>query len=159
MTEVSPEIEAITEACEALKLRFSQERDGYYVTFCIQPNEMPTGLATSPLGSRWMLAFVQIGADEKPIPKPVSADKKRKLQNANVMRSAIMCGDPGFQKFLSQKYRKQWRGALGQGQEQAADTLRAILGIGSRKEIGTDPEALAAWDRIDAEYAMWKRGE
>ena len=149
----------MTEACEALKIRYSQENDGMYVTFCIHPTEMPVGLATSPLRSRWMLALVQIGDDEKPIPKPVSAEKKKKVMNANVMRAAILCGEPQFQKFLSKRYGKQWRGALGTGNEQAADAMRAILKIDSRRDIATDPEALAEFDKLMAEFEMWKRGE
>lgn len=159
MNDISPEVEAITEACEAMQIRFSKETEGVYVTFCIQLDEVPAGLAVSKLRSRWMLAMVQIGDDEKPVPKPVAAAKKKNLQNSNVMRAAIMCGDPGFQKFLSLRYRKAWRGALGTGHEQAADAMRSILHIDSRRDIGTDPEALAGFDKLDAEYALWKRGE
>lgn len=156
MTDISPEVAAVTEACEALKIRYSQETEGMYVTFCIHPKEMPAGLATSNLRTRWMLAMVQIGDDEKPVPKPVSAEKKKRVQNHNVMMAAILCGEPTFQKFLSQRYSKQWRGALGTGRDQAADTLRNILKIDSRRDIAKEPEA---FEKIHAEYEMWKAGK
>ena len=142
------------EVCEALKIALKQEAEGILVTFRIQPEHLPAALLLGRIPSRWALAMVEIDDDEKPKPSPKkeAADKKR--QNANVMRAAILSEDPQFKTFLKQKYPKQWNANMG-----GPDTLRAVLGIDSRKKLATDDEALLQWDRLQAEYEMWKRGE
>ena len=53
--------------CEAKKHAYRQTQDGVVVSFVLHPHEVPDGLATAPLGSRYVLALVQIGDDEQPV--------------------------------------------------------------------------------------------
>jgi hypothetical protein len=53
--------------CEAKKHAYRQTQDGVVVSFVLHPNEVPDGLATAPLGSRYVLALVQIDENELPV--------------------------------------------------------------------------------------------
>jgi hypothetical protein len=75
------------------------------------------------------------------------------------MRAAIVCGEIGFQTFLKRTRSKEWRGALGEGATRAADAMRNVLGIESRKQLATDIDALDRFDKLMASYECWKRGE
>lgn len=55
--------------CEAKKFAYRQAKDGFVVSFVIHPNDMPDALSTAAIGSRWVLAMVEIGDDEKPVRK------------------------------------------------------------------------------------------
>lgn len=53
--------------CEAKKHAYRQTQDGVVVSFVLHPQEVPDGLATAALGTRYMLALVAIGDDEQPV--------------------------------------------------------------------------------------------
>ena len=153
-------LSTITETVELMKVSFVQHpRDGHCITFSIDPQQFPEELLKAPLGTRFMGALVRIDETEQPVPKTTPVEKKKRQQNANVMRAAIVCGEVQFQRFLQRRYSKFWKGALGEGQRQAADALRNILGVESRKDLAFSDEALAAFDKIHAEYELWKKGE
>jgi hypothetical protein len=146
-----------TATVEAVKIALKQEAEGILITFRIQPHDMPTQLLTAGIMARFALAMVEI--DDNELPKPADPERKTKaVQNRNVMRAAILCGEESFQTFLKKKYRKSWDASIGEGAAQAAECMRLVLNIESRKQIGTDPSALEAFDRLDAEYQLWKRG-
>jgi hypothetical protein len=146
-----------TATVEAIKIALKQEAEGILVTFRIQPDDMPTQLLTAGIMARFALAMVEI--DDNELPKPADPERKTKaVQNRNVMRAAILCGEESFQTFLKKKHRKVWDASIGEGAAQAGECMRQILNIESRKEIGTDPDALHAFDALDAEYQLWRRG-
>ena len=151
----------MSEAVEAIKISLKQEADGIIVAFRIHPDDLPTDLLRARINSRFALAFQQIGDDEKPIPaSPVmKAVEKKKKQNANVMRAAIACGEAKFQHFLKQTYPDKWKEYLGSPSARASCVLRAFVGIDSRRDLATNPEALKLFDVLMGKYEMWKRGE
>lgn len=146
----------MTEAVEAIKIALKQEAEGIVISFRIQPEHFPEHLLVAKINARFALAFQEIDDDEKPKPADPELKSKRR-QNANVMRAAIACGEKDFQNFLARKHSKQWKGALGEGATQAADAMRNVLGIDSRRHLATDTEALARFDKLMAEYEIWKR--
>lgn|SRR5262245_30279340 len=150
----------MTEACEALKISLDQKADGYVVVFRIKEEDIPDSLLRARINARLALAIAEIDTNEELVPPAaIEAGKQKRKQNSNVMRAAIVGADPFFQQFLSRKYRKEWEAAIGQGADQAAEALRSILGIASRKELATSDEALRRFDKVMAKYEMWKRGE
>jgi hypothetical protein len=50
-------------------------------------------------------------------------------------------------------------GGLGEGKTRAADAMRALLNIDSRKVLSTDRDALQRFDALLAQYEMWKQGQ
>jgi hypothetical protein len=53
--------------CEMVKYAYRQTKDGVVVSFVVHPNDVPRDLSMSAIGSRWMVALVQLGDDELPI--------------------------------------------------------------------------------------------
>jgi len=147
----------VTEACEAIKMALKQEAEGIILTLRIAPAELPETVLLAGINARFAVAFSEIADDEQLKPKPENKGKRR--QNSNVMRAAITCGEPQFQMFLQKKHRKSWEGSIGEGADQAGEAMRTILDIESRRDLATDPEALKRYDKLIAEYEMWKRGQ
>jgi len=52
---------------EAIKYAFRQNKEGVVISFVVHPNDLPDGMLTSAIGSRFMIALVEIGDDEQPI--------------------------------------------------------------------------------------------
>jgi len=147
----------MTEACEALKVALKQEAEGILLTLRIAPADLPETVLVAGINARFAVAFSEIDEQEQLKPKPEIKTKRK--QNSNVMHAAITCGEHGFQTFLYKKHRKQWDGAIGDGADRAGEAMRMILGIVSRRDLATDAEALKRYDKLVAEYEMWKRGQ
>ena len=150
----------MTESVEMMKISFRQDaKEGMVICFAVDPAYMPEELWKAPIGSRFACALVQIDDNEKPVPPQPKAEKAKKKQNANVMRAAIACGEEKFQQFLQHRYAPQWKAAFGTERDKAANALRTIMGVDSRRALATEPEALTQFDRVMGEYELWKRGE
>ena len=158
--------------CEVRKIAYRQSKDGIVVSFVVHPNEMPAGLATSQLGTRYILALVEL--DDEDMPKEVrphseprrsvSADKTppasedsttparaRKLSWTEYpasQQSGILCSDPAFRKFASEFSNRDLS-------EPGATTewVRAYCRVKSRSELTTDN---AYWHQIVERYRTWQ---
>jgi hypothetical protein len=71
--------------------------------------------------------------------------------------ASIKCTEPAFQRYLSERHATADDGDLSDS-ALAASVLRRALGIGSRKDLNTDPEAAARWRAMRADFAEWMRG-
>ena len=151
----------MTETLEVSKIACKQELDGTLVTFRIHNDNLSLAeeLLKAPINARFAMAIVGITDQEQPKPKTPPAEKQKRKQNSNVFRAALVCGEEAFQTFLRQKHAKAWKGGLGEGATRAADALRMIVAIDSRKELENDHEALGRFDALMADYEMWKRGQ
>lgn len=155
-----PVVEAIAETFECMKIGFRQDtKDGHTFTFAVAQEDVPEHLLKAKLMTRFACSMVEIGDDEKPVLKEGPKDRQKRKQNASVMRAGIACGEILFQRFLQRNYNAEWTSSIGEGAMQAAGAMRTILGIESRKDLGINPDALLGFDRLLAEYEVWKRGE
>ena len=93
--------------------------------------------------------------------KPVSgqngngAGKRRWDDLSRAQRAGIMCGEGAFSTFLATEHPNAvvWGD---DGDPDAAATLRHIcLGIDSRRELDSNEEAAAIFDRLSGEYKAW----
>ena len=86
-----------TSHCEAvlrgMSKRADKEGDWIEVKFQIHPQEVPSALWNADLRSRWQLAFVEIGDDERP-----KAPEKPK-ERTRSQWAGIRCNDPAFQEW------------------------------------------------------------
>lgn len=155
---------------EGVKAAYRQTKDGVVVSFVVHPNEVPDGLATAPLGSRYIVALVQVGDDEKPIQqpakesKPTAATAPASPQPAGAKRdwrevqpaaqSGIRCAEPTFRAFL-----RETRGLDVFDKLQAEIAIRDICGVESRVEFSTNPSKRALWKQIDDAYQAWSARE
>lgn len=135
--------------CEARKIAYRQSKEGFVVSFAIHPDEVPTGLAVAGIGTRYMLALVEIGDDEKPVEhKP----------NPMVQKAGIVCTDKQFQSFLRSRAPSLWGEAEGDDETKAAAVLRRLCEISSRKDLATNHKASAAFESLLTQFEGWRRG-
>ena len=158
--------------CEAVKLSYRQTKDGLVVSFAIHPNDMPDDLATAALGTRYMLALAKIGDDEKPIAgsRPTQSDthgdlgqappapkgKRSFADMAASQRSAILCGDPIFQEWITIRNRAVYDPTENEDvrKNDAATYLRLECGIHSRSELDRDDQALEKYTTLETSYLV-----
>jgi hypothetical protein len=133
--------------CEARKIAYRQSKDGFVVSFAIHPNDVPDGLAVAGIGTRYMLALVEIGDDEKPVER-----------DRTVQRAGILCTDKEFQSFLRTQHALRWGEAEGDDETKAAAVLRRLCEISSRKELATNHKASAAFESLLSQFEGWRRG-
>lgn len=157
--------------CEAKKHAYRQTQDGVVVSFVLHPNEVPDGLATAPLGSRYVLALVQIDESELPVkqkeaaakprpsahpPTPQTGGARREKMDWRDMQPAaqagIRCEDPVFWAFLSERYRDDWL----ESASDAPECVRLVCGVTSRSELGTVQAARVIWKMLDEQFQSWK---
>lgn len=135
---------------EARKIGYRQSaKDGMILSLAIHPDDMSPQLAAAPLGTRYAVALVEIGDDERPVEK----------QNAIVQRAGIICNDESFQRFLSDEFPLEWMRTVGDDAEKSATILREGCGVKSRRELAASEEAARKFDALLARFEMWKRGE
>lgn len=67
--------------CEAKKHAFRQTQDGVVVSFVLHPQEVPSGLTLAALGTRYMLALVEIGDNDQPVAGAGSRPASRSIAN------------------------------------------------------------------------------
>lgn len=78
--------------------------------------------------------------------------------NQYVTSCAIACNEGAFAKFLEEQYSEEWTATPEPGlgeRNRATRTVYAVLGIKSRTELRTDPEKIALWRDLKAEYDLW----
>jgi hypothetical protein len=149
---------------EAKKHAYRQTQDGIVVSFVVHPNDMTPELATAALGTRYMVAFSEIGDDGKPKrddatvlkayneamdgphrhPKPEKKPSKPFHTLPLSQQIALRCNDPAFQKFLG----------VGNA-DMAAEEVRRRCEVKSRADIASHPLAHALWDNIDINFGAY----
>lgn len=99
-------------------------------------------------GKRYMAVLVEIGDDEKPVPA-----KDRARMGDLCYWSVMRCTEPTFWEFLNREFPMADEVT---NAEQAADLLKFVCTVDSRKEFDTDAQAKARFDRlIRHPYQKW----
>ncbi|MBN8958023.1 MAG: hypothetical protein J0H17_15850 [Rhizobiales bacterium] len=75
-------------------------------------------------------------------------------------QAGILCGEPAFHQYLSEALPNYWEKARVTGedpylQHRAAQTIRDICGVKSRRDI--DAQAETTWSELVADYRAWMR--
>lgn len=152
--------------CEAKKHAYRQTQDGVVVSFVLHPQEVPEGLATAPLGSRYMIALVEIGDDELPKvvqlnPPPASKRTWEELKASQ--QAGIYCNEPAFQKFLNEGIRTS-ADRMGGGRawskpvtntDEAAEAVRFLCVVNSRADLDKTSSTGDRWNEIVSMYRGW----
>jgi hypothetical protein len=162
---------------EAKKHAYRQTQDGIVISFVMHPNDVAAALATAPLGTRYMVAFVEMGDDGKPVSvaqerkslgKPRDAgstpagDAKPKRaweQLTAAEQSGIRCNEQPFCDFLRTQFPVRWgkayHGDAVYSSEIAAVVVREYCGVASRSKLDKEPAALERWRDLEARYQAW----
>lgn len=67
--------------------------------------------------------------------------------------AAIKCGEAAFKRFLMERHGLDSPAT----DERAAQKLRSLLGVTSRRELNSDAKAAARWKAVRGEFENWKR--
>lgn len=67
--------------------------------------------------------------------------------------AAMKCGEPAFLVFLEQRHGLE----RPLTDDKAAQRLRTLLGVTSRKELNNDSEAAERWRSLRADYEAWRK--
>ena len=77
---------------------------------------------------------------------------KRKWRDLDPTTQAGMnCNEPSFVAFLKESRPDDWHEA-----SDAADCVRMICGVTSRKDLSTNQRARIIWHQLDTAYQAWK---
>lgn len=168
----------ISDHCEAKLHGFRRTADGVVVSFTIHPQEIPQALALDPLGTRYMLAFAQIGDDEQPVSpagthsqqgekgapatpdtdghhpsSPRPAGEPKTPGERAVIRAALLPKDERFRAWLSAKWYRDAPGII--DEETAVRSLRNICcDCNSRRLIAEVPKYMDRFIQMETEYLM-----
>ena len=115
---------------EARKVALKQDRTGFVLALCIQPNEIPVELLRDFVGARYGCALVRIQDDESATP-----------YNNRVQKAAILCKRDDFQNFLGVR-----------SESDAAAALCAAVEIESRAELNGSKRAQSLFDELVKQY-------
>jgi hypothetical protein len=141
---------------EAVKYAYRQNREGIVVSFVVHPNDIPDGLSTSRIGTRFMVALVEIDDNEQARPqpdnKPLLIEAKRTWNDFQPAQQAgIRSHDVRFAQFLEEEYVVFWDKF-----SDAAKCIRAICDVHSRSQLGTDHSKRVLWNQLDKHFQAWE---
>ena len=160
--------------CEAKLHALRKTQDGVVVSFVLHPNDIPDRLMLSNLGTRYMLAFAEIGDDELPkrkdgdatddgrtvLPLPTTPETRPRVESAPrgafndmppVKQAGILCADPVFWKFLCEN------GYYVSNELDTITAVRDICNVESRKHITAGTSAYDKWNWLVQRYRAWQR--
>lgn len=138
---------------EAKKHGWRQTQDGIVVSFVIHPDDINAALAVAPLGTRYGIAFVQMGDDEKPVvTQPVALEapaSDREDEKARtpweslpyVTQAAMRCNEPEFQKWI-----------MAADAEAARRYVQGYCSVTSRRDIVRGTRAGDTWAVLESKY-------
>lgn len=168
MTDESTTARKMAIDCEMLKVAYRQSKDGIVVSFLIHPQHVPDGLAVAALGTRYIVALVEIGDDETPRPPkqkevdakprpdsfcPSQGGARRSFHEMTLAEQAgMLSADPAFIKFLETE-----RCGSVTDSTSAAVYVRALCGIKSRSELKAGGEPAQRWTNLVSDYRAWMR--
>jgi len=132
---------------ESVKVALKQNKDGYVLTLCIHPDDVPLDLLRDFVGSRYQVVMVRLNDDDQPMNREDEFDGSKAVRMAG-----ILCKDPEFLDFLYDDIQ-----IMNKTEKEATDWLRDALGVTSRSELKTNLEARARLNKINEDYMAWKR--
>jgi hypothetical protein len=132
---------------EAVKVALKQDKTGYVLTLCLQPDDIPEELLRDWVGSRYQVVMVRLNETEEPM------NRQEEFAGAQaVKRAGMLSNDPSFGDYLVD---------IGQLHipdfELVVKWMRQHLGVQSRAALKTSVTARAKLDQLNMEFLKWKR--
>lgn len=132
---------------EAIKTALKQDKNGYVLTLCLHPDDIPEDLLRDFVGARYQVVMVRLNLDEQPMDRQAEFEGDRALRIAG-----LLCRDKVFWDYLADQH-----AVFGASEEDTAEWLRDHLNISSRADLKVNSEARAELEKIHKEYNAWKR--
>lgn len=150
----------MTDHFEAKLHGFRRTQDGVVISYVVHPEDVSASMATAILGTRYMIAFSEIGDDEKPIsvreisPQTTPFIEKVICKQFGELplsqQSALRCNDTEFQHFLNDT--KQ--GHKNPDWTPAAE-VRFRCDVESRSEFDSNYDKGLMWRGIEEQFQAW----
>jgi hypothetical protein len=135
-----------TSQFEAVKVAIKQDKTGYVLTLSIHPDEVPDEILRDFVGARYQVVMVRLNGEEKPM------NRDHDLPRDIVQLAGILSADTRFHDWLVGLK------LIPEANTKAAtEWLRNELGVLSRAELKTNPEASQTLLNINEEFKAWKR--
>lgn len=134
---------------EAVKIALTQDKNGLVLKLSIHPDETPKDLILDQLGTRYMVAVVKLGDDDKPV-----KGKDKTEGDRAVAIAGALCRNERFRYWMVQKGY-----ADSVDPEKVANAIRNICGVVSRADLAKNEEARNAFMELRDEFEVdYKRG-
>lgn len=131
---------------EAVKVALKQDRTGFVLTLNIHPDDAPETLLRDFVGARYQVVMVRLNGEEKPMMR------EQEHGRDPVRMAGILCRDQSFAKFLLES------GSIFDDDEVTVVAwVKEHLGVESRSELKSNPEAARKLWAIKEEYELWKQ--
>ncbi len=157
--------------CKKHELRQLQNGE-WKITFSIHPDEMPQAMMTAAMGTRFIMAVVEIGDDEKPVKQEERTTKKPQKHAENSAKTddstpppkwgdmkpsnqaGIRCEQDAFRKYMLDVV---FVGNIAVDNVSTAEMVRSYCGVMSRSELDSDDEAHQLWIELDESFRAWMK--
>jgi len=134
--------------CEAKKDRLAQNQDGAW-KITLNSLDLPPHVIAAPMGTRYMIAFVELGDNEEPVSPlgPSASERAKAAYQASSpgdqarARSVMLCRDPDFQAW-----------AQATDEAEAATFIRRSCRVNTRAAFADNPKALETFLALEREY-------
>jgi hypothetical protein len=105
----------------------------------------------NPAAERWFaIAALKAEVSAKPVAEPETKERKSWRDLPPSQQAAMRCNEPVFCKFLEEKYPTAWREL-----DDAAELIRSVCGVQSRRELDTMQPSRVIWHQLDSQYQAW----
>ena len=130
---------------EAIKVAMNQSKDGFKLVLAVHPEDAPERLFRCPVGTRLMVALVEIDDNDQPkmLPQSQEIDPGKEA----VSYAGQLCREPAFQRWM---FTKGY--ATTPTLDDTVDGLRRLVGMVSRKELAEDEEKRRVFHQIARAY-------
>lgn len=132
---------------ESVKVALKQNKDGYVLTLCIHPDDVPLELLRDFVGARYQVVMVRLNDEDQPIDRAAEFDGSKSVRLAG-----ILCKEKEFWEYLHNDEQ-----IFLANEAEATEWLRNYLGVQSRSELKTNVEARNRLNKVNEEYMAWKR--
>ena len=132
---------------ESVKVALKQNKDGYVLTLCIHPDDVPLELLRDFVGARYQVVMVRLNDEDMPINREAEFDGSKAVRLAG-----ILCKEGDFWDYLHSDEQ-----IFLANEKEATEWLRNYLGVQSRSELKTNLEARNRLNKVNEEYMAWKR--
>jgi len=139
---------------EAKKHGLRQGQDGTWtLALVLHPSDVPNWLLTAPMGQRLALVVAALNEEEE---KP--KERKRFDELPLSQQAALRCADIDFTDWLIEAREGAWNRArtkLGNAAhfgDIAAEVVRNVCGVSSRKELATNERAAKLWLALHSDF-------
>lgn len=140
-------------AFEAIKMKWHQDKDGYILTLRVHPQDVKETVAMAPIGQQWVLALLdKPGPESQPhaaasLPGKAPDEVGKSGIHPLVQKAGILAKSEPFRQWVINT------AAIGnQHWDDPVAYIRAECGIQSRKELATNPEAAAKFEKLVQRY-------